>query len=102
MTLVPQEFIRRFLWHVLPCGFHKIRHYGFLANGRCKSKVTAIRELLKNRERAVAEAADDDTGIMCPECGEGKLRPLAIFDSLGRVLSGMIPTRINPYGFDTS
>lgn len=102
MTLVPHEFIRRFLWHVLPCRFHKIRHYGFLANGRCKSKVAAIREHLKDRESAVAESADDDTGIMCPECGEGKVRPLAIFDSLGRVLSGMIPTRINPYSFDTS
>jgi Putative transposase len=33
MTLKPDEFIRRFLMHVLPCGFHRIRHYGLLASG---------------------------------------------------------------------
>jgi Putative transposase len=33
MTLTPHEFIRRFLMHVLPCGFHRIRHYGLLASG---------------------------------------------------------------------
>ena len=33
MTLAPHEFIRRFLLHVLPKGFHRIRHYGLLANG---------------------------------------------------------------------
>ena len=33
MTLAPQEFMRRFLLHTLPSGFHRIRHYGLLANG---------------------------------------------------------------------
>src|SRR6478672_13186005 len=33
MTLAPEEFMRRFLLHVLPPGFHRIRHYGLLANG---------------------------------------------------------------------
>jgi Putative transposase len=33
MTLEPREFIRRFLMHVLPKGFHRIRHYGLLTNG---------------------------------------------------------------------
>jgi hypothetical protein len=36
MTLEPGEFIRRFLLHVLPKGFHRIRHYGLLANGGTK------------------------------------------------------------------
>ena len=36
MTLAPQEFMRRFLLHVLPGGFHRIRHYGLLANGSRK------------------------------------------------------------------
>jgi hypothetical protein len=102
MGLAPQEFIRRFLWHVLPPGFHKIRHYGFLANGRGKAKVAALRAHLNDRERAAADTVGDDSGIVCPECGKGKVRPLAIFDCLGRVLSGMIPTTINKCGFDTS
>ena len=34
MTLTPHEFIRRFLMHALPKGFHRIRHYGLLASGR--------------------------------------------------------------------
>ena len=37
MTLSPEEFMRRFLLHVLPCGFHRIRHYGLLANGSRKA-----------------------------------------------------------------
>jgi hypothetical protein len=36
MTLSPDEFIRRFLLHVLPKGFHRIRHYGLLASAGCK------------------------------------------------------------------
>ena len=46
MTLSPQEFMRRFLLHVLPGGFHRIRHYGFLANGSRKAGLAAARELL--------------------------------------------------------
>jgi hypothetical protein len=46
MTLVPEEFMRRFLLHVLPGGFHRIRHYGLLANGSRKADLTMARELL--------------------------------------------------------
>ncbi len=46
MTLSPQEFMRRFLLHVLPGGFHRIRHYGLLANGSRKASLAAARELL--------------------------------------------------------
>ena len=45
-VLKSEEFIRRFLLHILPKGFHRIRHYGFLSNGRCKAKVAQIRKLL--------------------------------------------------------
>lgn len=47
MTLAPAEFMRRFLLHVLPCGFHRIRHYGLLANGARKSCLALARELLQ-------------------------------------------------------
>ena len=46
MTLAPEEFMRRFLLHVLPGGFHRIRHYGLLANGSRKADLTMARELL--------------------------------------------------------
>jgi hypothetical protein len=46
MTLAPDEFIRRFLMHVLPAGFHRIRHYGLFANSRREHNIARARELL--------------------------------------------------------
>ena len=46
MTLAPHEFIRRFLLHVLPRGFHRIRHYGLLASSARKANIARARELL--------------------------------------------------------
>ncbi len=56
MTLATAEFIRRFLSHVLPKGFHRIRHYGLLANGQRADNVANARELLA--VPAPVEAAD--------------------------------------------
>ena len=46
MSLAPHEFIRRFLIHVLPKGFHRIRHYGRCANGNRTENIARARELL--------------------------------------------------------
>jgi hypothetical protein len=46
MTLAPDEFIRRFLIHVLPSGFHRIRHYGFLTSSQRKQNIAQARQLL--------------------------------------------------------
>jgi hypothetical protein len=46
MTLEPAEFMRRFLLHVLPSGFHRIRHFGFLANGHRAGRLALCRKLL--------------------------------------------------------
>ena len=46
MTLAPHEFIRRFLIHVLPKGFHRIRNYGLFANGNRAESIAKARELL--------------------------------------------------------
>jgi len=46
MTLAADEFIRRFLLHVLPKGFHRIRHYGLLASAGCKANIARARELI--------------------------------------------------------
>ncbi len=56
MTLAADEFIRRFLTHVLPRGFHRIRHYGLLAGSARKASLALARELLN-----VAPPPDDGT-----------------------------------------
>ena len=58
MRLATGEFIRRFLIHVLPDGFHRIRHYGLLASGHRKANVAIIRTLLN--AAPVIEAIPDE------------------------------------------
>ena len=102
MQLAPPEFIRRFLLHVLPPGFHKIRHFGFLANGRRKTNVAHIGMLLSHRMIPDESAAQKDSGRLCPVCEKGRVRSVAIFDGLGRLLSRLLPPGTNRYAFDTS
>jgi hypothetical protein len=52
MTLAAAEFIRRFLLHLLPKGFHRIRHYGLLASATCKANIARARELPLRRPPA--------------------------------------------------
>ena len=56
MTLAPHEFIRRFLMHVLPKGFHRIRHYGLFANGNRAESIARARELLAVAPQAAEPA----------------------------------------------
>ena len=53
MTLATDEFVRRFLLHVLPKGFHRIRHYGLLASATRKVVLNRVRELLGGAESAI-------------------------------------------------
>lgn len=76
MTIKAEEFIRRFIWHVLPNRFHKIRHYGFLANGRCKENIHYIRSLLSCAKPRQIEQSD--CSIKCPVCQKGMLAPMLI------------------------
>ena len=78
MTLAPAEFIRRFLVHVLPKGFHRIRHYGLLANGNRSEAIAAARTLLGVAVAAPAADAPATTDsepqaqilpTPCPCCG---------------------------------
>jgi hypothetical protein len=76
MTLATGEFIRRFLIHILPKGFHRIRHYGLLANGNRADNLAKARQLLA-MPTPVAEpdteaAAGDQPSLhtrACPCCG---------------------------------
>ncbi len=58
MTLHSHEFIRRFLIHVLPKGFHRIRHYGLFANGNRSETIARARELLAVATAERPKAAD--------------------------------------------
>jgi hypothetical protein len=75
MTLQAGEFIRRFLIHVLPDGFHRIRHYGLFANGSRAGNIARVRELLNAPapQNDADNAADPDEpptlGHPCPCCG---------------------------------
>ena len=75
MQLSTSEFIRRFLIHVLPSGFHRIRHTGFLANGIRRNRIEMIRRLLDVNPDADLKTGDDqctDTDKQdqaCPKCG---------------------------------
>ena len=77
MTLAPGEFIRRFLIHVLPSGFHRIRHYGLLANAARADNLTRARALLgvarQQRGIGATDAANDNEAPShappCPCCG---------------------------------
>ena len=86
MTLTPHEFIRRFLMHVLPKGFHRIRHYGLFANGNRAANIARARELLGAAPRIVEPeeekaAAPDEPRVLpcpCPRCG-GRMIVIEVF-----------------------
>ena len=95
MTLAPDEFIRRFLLHILPSGFHRIRHYGLIANTTRKDNLARARELLmSNKQEDVADAVtndadtadggDESATYVCPDCGA----PMLVMETF---LGGQLP-----------
>ncbi|MFM1936996.1 MAG: hypothetical protein RI990_1955 [Planctomycetota bacterium] len=87
MTLDTREFIRRFLLHVLPKGFHRIRHYGLLAGGVKAENLAKMRELLdvvpaSPPDPHAANASDtaDVLPAPCPCCG-GRMRIIEVFEA---------------------
>ena len=92
MTLHASEFIRRFLLHVLPRGFTRLRHYGVLANRGRARKLALCRDLLAQPEPQPREPEPPEammlrlTGIditVCRQCGRATLR---------RILASQLPT----------
>jgi hypothetical protein len=84
MTLEAGEFIRRFLLHVLPSGFHRIRHYGLLANPVRRATLAKVRELLNVVPES--DSPTDDTVLLarpafvCRHCGA----PMIVVEILER------------------
>jgi len=96
MTLKTDEFIRRFLIHVLPGGFHRIRHYGLLANSGRRDNLKRARELLLEKtddgdatENSAVDSPSSETNeipeplqptFICPDCGS----PMVIIERFER------------------
>jgi hypothetical protein len=113
MTLPAEEFIRRFLTHVLPSGFHRIRHYGLFASQRRAANIVRLRELLPRAEDAekprlgIDATTDEPQPIdrpeasasvkTCPRCA-GRMRLIETF------APGVTPRSFKAEfdGFDTS
>jgi len=81
MTLATDEFIRRFLIHVLPKGLHRIRHYGLFAKNACADNIARARELLAaaKPEGQPTAAAVDPNKPNCPCCG-GRMIIIEVFE----------------------
>jgi len=92
MRLDAHEFIRRFLLHVLPCGFQRIRHFGFLANCHRQARLDLCRQLLKAPTPMVdpldplldyRDHYQRLTGVSlrdCPQCGRGQMVRIESFE----------------------
>ena len=83
LTIKAKEFIRRYLLHILPPGFMKIRYYGFLAHANKKVSIALLRQLINPDAEITERLIETDeemmlrlTGVdvsLCPECGKGKM-----------------------------
>lgn len=108
MTLGPHEFIRRFLIHILPKGFHRIRHYGLFANSNRADNLTRIRELLG--VKADDDAGSDNTANDEPDalpqpcsCCGGTMRIIEVFEAGQTPRNVTAPAHlVTPKGIDSS
>jgi hypothetical protein len=91
MTLEPAEFIRRFLLHILPRGFHRIRHYGLFASAARRDNLARARQLLAVPQPVAQEAADSNPAPepwrRCPCCGG----PMIVVEILARTIRPRTP-----------
>ena len=87
MTLSVDEFIRRFSLHILPKGFTKIRHYGFLSSAWKKEKLPALQESFDDFKLKMEDIykSKENTSLLnkCRFCKQGNLVLIAAFDKRG-------------------
>jgi len=110
MTLEATEFIRRFLLHVLPHGFMRIRHYGYLANRHRRRKLEVCRRLLRCHGPAEPQADvqqpeserckdpdETEATIPCPACKTGRMQTIHTFDRRPRRYRARPPHAATPF-----
>jgi hypothetical protein len=115
MTLTAIEFLRRFLLHILPAGFVRIRHYGFLANRVCREKLALCRALLGAATAPEPDAVEPvsapegtiegpPAAPVCPACGEGRMVIVATLRAIPVNRAGQVRPEpaLELAGFDTS
>jgi Putative transposase/Transposase zinc-binding domain len=98
LTLSAEELIRRFLLHVLPPGFMRIRHCGFLANRCRRAKLARIREAIGQaafESKTNAVDKPDAPRYRCPHCGQRALKVVAVVLPSWRNLLLKIPLKMN-------
>jgi hypothetical protein len=81
MTLSVEEFARRFLQHILPRGFVRVRHYGLLANRHREQKLQTCRRLLwqaQLRQQLQASQQPEDERRLCVVCGQGRMEVVEV------------------------
>jgi len=102
MTLEPAEFIRRFLLHVLPKGFHRIRHYGLLASAVRRDNIARARQLLGAPQPATGDVVESTAAPEpwrhCPCCGG----PMIVVEILARAFQSRAPPPRAPPSARTS
>jgi len=102
MTLAAEEFIRRFLLHVLPKGFKKIRYFGFLSPRYKSENIKIIRDLMNEDPEAYALPGEESietmmlrlTGIdinRCQKCGKGRM--VQIYELLPKYFEYIVPNK---------
>ncbi len=110
MTLTADEFIRRFLLHVLPSGFHRIRHYGFFASPKRAANIGRLRDIIAARDGTLSRevgarenttdperAKTQATSKVCPCCGG----PMRVVETFARSAQPQSFTA-EPAGIDSS
>ena len=108
MTVTAQEFLRRFMLHVLPRGFVRIRSFGFLANRVRDKQLVLCRQLLGVKEPAAETSSGDpaspanldDDLLRCPHCGEGVLK--LVSRSVRPRVPELVARTYQPLLFDSS
>jgi hypothetical protein len=99
MTLTAEEFLRRFLLHVLPRGFVRIRHFGFMANRQRTERVALCQRLLlaaRHPSRVAADSTSANPSWICPQCGA----PMVVIERL--TPQQLQKRNLDAVGFDTS
>lgn len=86
-------FIDRFLYHVLPKHFHRIRYYGFLANGKAKANIETIKADLPGT--ANPEQAQEN-GMCCTNCEKGTMMTLLVIDGYGNIIADNSSKKTQP------
>jgi hypothetical protein len=78
MTLDTDEFLRRFLMHVVPSRFVRIRYYGFMANRTRATALVQARALIGDRSLSLRPTQPEPQSVRCPRCGAGLMHPVAV------------------------